>query len=362
MAAEERDGGVAFGDPAPVDCSEFPRAPDGTRRQTFDSFEAIGGIAAIPPRIVTELLPGQSESYCIGFQNRGTGSIDLDVDAVDVAADEEGLPSSQREATDRGASRWVEMPTQKIVDLPPGGIAWLDVQVDVPDDALAGSSYASIIATDATPAERRTGTAVESIPSVAAQLFFDIPGDAARQGEVVDIRSPRVIWWDGFDLGDLPVLEKMRGLGVATVRFKWRNTGDFTSDIGGSVAITSDLSDKQVAELEVPQQVVLRDSERDYRVTWSRDIPLVGRFTPVLEVRGESGRVERHELDPIWVIPSWWYILAVILAIAVPLWMRRRSQRRYEELLARVEAAESQRDGEPGTESWDQDDEWDAGR
>jgi hypothetical protein len=345
--------------PPPTDCHEYPLAPDGTRRQTFDAFNPSFGLAALPPRTETKLLPGQSATYCIGFQNRSSKLADLDLEVADVAADDEGVPSSQRDAEDRGASNWVTLPTKKILDLKSGDIAWLEVKVAVPDDALAGSSYASVLATDATPPPKLEGSGVQALPSIGSQLFFDIPGNAVRQGKVTGIRSPRLIWWDGFGLGDLPVLGKFRGLGVATVHFGWRNTGDYTSDIGGRVKITSDLSGKDVTSIDLPQQVVLRGSERDFAITWKDDIPLLGRFTPVLEVRGDSGRVEKHELDPIWVIPSWWYILLLVIAIAVPLWWRRRSRQRYDSLLARVEAAEARADSDDGDDWHDGDeDSW----
>jgi hypothetical protein len=329
-------------DPATYDCSIHPLAEDGSRRQTFDSFEPLSGIAALPPRIDTELVPGQSATYCVGFQNRGAAPIALDVEIVDLAADELGNPASQREAADRGASKWLTIPTDRIEDLAPGDIAWLEVDVRVPDDALAGSSYASILGigdTGEVPTGEQ-GDQVQSIPSVTSQLFFNIPGDAERSGEVVNVRSPRVIWWDGFGAGDLPVLDRLRGLGVATIRFDWRNSGAFTSEIGGTLDIRSDLSDKSVAQLPIDRKVVLAGTDREFEVTWKQDIPLIGRFTPTLKVAGESGRVEEHELEPIWVIPAWWYLLAVALAIGIPLWMRRRSKRRYAELLERVEAAE----------------------
>jgi hypothetical protein len=348
--------------PPPTDCGKYELAPDGSRRQTFDAFSPSSGIAALPPRTITKLLPGDTNTFCIGFQNRGDKPVDLELDVADVTADENGLPSSQRDAEDRGASRWVTLPTERIDQIKSGDVAWLQVVVHVPDDAVAGSSYASVVATDRTPLPSEKGTQVQSIPSVASQLFFDIPGDAVRRGAVTDIKSPRVIWWDGLGMGDLPVLDRLRGLGVATIHFTWNNEGDFTSDIGGSLNITSDLSDRSVTKIPVVQSVVLAGSERDFDVTWKRDIPLLGRFTPVLEVRGDSGKVERHELEPIWVIPSWWYLVLLALAIGLPLWWRRRSAQRYEELLARVEAGESRTAGDDFDEdAWDQDEDWEPG-
>lgn len=344
--------------PPPTDCDRFPLEADGTRRQTFDAYDASSGIAAMPPRTVTELQPGERATFCIGFQNRGVDPLTLELEVADVAADEEGLPSSQREADDRGASGWVKLPTTRIADLSSGDVAWLDVEVRVPEDALPGSSYASVVATDATPFPEDDAPKVQAIPSVASQLFFNIPGDAVRNGEIRNIRSPGVIWWDGVGLGDLPVLERLRGLGVGTIRFSWRNSGDFTSEVRGRLHIRSDLGAKVVTSIPVPDTVVLARSERDFEATWKNEIPMIGRFTPVLEVTGDNGRVERFELDPIWVIPAWWYLATLALAIALPIVIRQRSKRRYHSLLERVEAAEA-RSNQGAAEDWDDaSDEW----
>ena len=68
-------------------------------------------------------------------------------------------------------------------------------------------------------------------------------------------------------------------------------------------------------------------------------------------------------LDPIWVIPSWWYLVLLALAIGLPLWWRRRSAQRYADLPARVEAAESRAaDPDSDEDEWDRDDDWEPGR
>jgi hypothetical protein len=89
---------------------------------------------------------------------------------------------------------------------------------------------------------------------------------------------------------------------------------------------------------------------------------MFGRFTPTLEMRSSNGATRSVEMDPIWVIPSWWYMLALGVAVAVPLGMRRRSKRRYESLLARLEAAEGRTRADSDADSWNDGDEWSGGR
>jgi hypothetical protein len=165
------------------------------------------------------------------------------------------------------------------------------------------------------------------------------------------------VWWDGFGGGDLPVLKNLRGLGIAPIRFAWKNSGSYTDRVGGDIRVRSSLGGKEVARLAIPEQVVLRASQREFGATWSDDIPFFGRFRPTITVHTADGHVEKHELDPIWVIPAWWYIALLIIAIAVPLWWRRRSRRRYDDLLARVEAAEARggrADWDDAGDAWDE--------
>jgi hypothetical protein len=260
--------------------------------------------------------------------------------------------TEESKGADYGAARWITLPSTKAITIRHGELVWLFVGIDVPLDTTGGSNYAAVIATTSNPetivstSKDAPATRTEVRRSVAVQIFLDIPGDVTRGGKVTDVRSPRVVWWDGLGGGDLPVLKRLRGLGIAPIRFTWKNTGSFTDKIGGKVKIESDLGGKDVASLDFPDTAVLRSSERDFETTWSKDIPFIGRFTPTIEVIGSDGRTVTTELDPIWVIPAWWYFALLALAIGLPIWWRRRSQRKLDALYARLEAAESRADGD----------------
>lgn len=307
------------------DCGAFPPAPDGTLRQSFDSVDVTGGIAGMPPRQVVDVAPGRHVVTCVGFQNRTGKTIDLGLRVADVGSDDEGRPATQQQSLEFGASSWIELPADAIRALPHGDIAWLQVLVRVPPDAAPGSTYASVVASyRPPPAADRTGVVVQSVPSVAVQLFFDLPGGGSRSGRIMRVRGPRVLWWDGLDAARLPLLERVRGPGAGTFRARWHNTGEYSDEVVGRLVVESDLTGRDVARIPVEAAVVLRGATRTFEASWSRDIPLVGRFTPTFELRGGDGEVVRRELDPVWVIPSWWYLAALALALIVPLWVRRR--------------------------------------
>jgi hypothetical protein len=342
-------------------CTSGESADDGTRRQSFDAVDVTNSIAAIPPRTVTDIDPGETGQVCIGFQNQTGKTTDLELSTFNVSVDKDGAPLSTEESTDYGASRWLELPTDRIEALPHGDIAWVLIDVAVPTDAASGSWYASVRATQRPVGTGRAdeggGINVTQERSVVSQLFIDIPGERTTGGRLVDPRQPGVIWWDGLDVARVPVLDELRGLGVATMRFGWQNTGTVTDQVDGVIRIESSLGGREVAKLPLTEGVVLRGTTRDFAATWSEDIPLVGRFVPTVELTDSAGETYTVELDPIWVIPSWWYLLALVLAVGIPLWIRRRNRRRYRELLERVEAAEQRgdRDRIDDEDSWAED-------
>lgn len=354
---------TALGVSPEADCARqgYRTVAPGVYIQDFDKTDVTGGIAGLPDRITTDLAPGQSGHVCVGFHNRTGQDVTMRFATHDVGAGRDGAPVPFASGDEvYGAGTWLTLPTTDSVTAEHGELVWLDVAVDVPQDTSGGSAYAGVSAVIDKDAnnESKEGTQTRISPSVVVQVFFDVPGDITESGKLEDVRSPRLVWWDGFDLGDIPILERLRGSGIATARYRWKNTGSITDAVSATLTIESSLGGKDVARIQLPERVVLRDASRPFEVTWSKDIPFVGRFEPTLEVTRANGEVVTRELPAIWVIPSWWYLVVLAIALAFPLWWRRRSKRRYAALLERVEAAEARSDQGSG-DDWDEtSDEW----
>jgi hypothetical protein len=335
---------AASAEEAPAaDCRQYRKVAPDVYVQDFDSTDVTGGFAGLPDRVTTGLSAGQSGRVCVGFHNRTGIPATLRFRAHDVGASREGFPVPAAAGDEQyGAASWLTLPATDTVTIEHGELVWLDVAVDVPVDTAGGSAYAGIsaIVADSEAREQTPDVQTQITPAVVVQVFFDVPGDITRGGRFEDVRSPRIVWWDGFEVGTIPELRRLRGSGVAPIRFGWSNDGSLSDEIGGAVKIESSLGGKEVARIRVPSRIVLRDATRQYETYWSKDIPFIGRFTPTLVMTDATGKEHTKQLDPIWVIPSWWYLLALVLAVGIPLWIRRRSKRRYRELLERVEAAE----------------------
>lgn len=357
-AASGAEQNVATGSVVPVSlCRENPPYGDGTRRDAGSKVAKATGISGIPPRVAATVRPGTRDSICIAFANGMTQPLTLGLTSSDLAVDETGAPVSGVQDGDFGASSWLRMPVRTIRDLLPGQIAWLEVPLAVPEGASPGSWYAAVTASTR-HAGPKGGTGVGSIGGVAIQILFTIPGETKVGGHVTEVRSPRLLWWDGLRLGRVPVLDKLRGLRIAPIRFTWVNDGSTSDAITGRIVIRSSLTGHVVERVDLPRstQLVLRGSSRKFEATWADNIPLVGRFRPTIELTRHDGTKVNKELPAIWVIPSWWYVVGVLVAVVLPSWLWYRSRQRYWDLVARVDAAEGRNDVEYGD---DYDDEFD---
>lgn len=336
--ASAADNSAGFQVPLEI-CTANPAGADGIRRQPHDS-EVTGAIAGIPPRVGATFGPGERGTVCVGFQNRTGHTIDLDLTTSGVSVDESGFPVVGVDDAKFGAASWITLPAAHIRRLKHGDTAWMLVRVDVPADAAPGSWYASITASSKHDPSNQAGAQVVAVPAVAVQVFFDVPGDASRGGALRNVRVPHVVWWDGLRVGRVALLRKLRGLGIATVRFDWENHGSYSAGIKADVVIRSSLSGKIVKRIDVPERLVLRGSTQGFEATWANGIPMVGRFTPTLEVTERGKAVTTRQLHTIWVIPSWLYLAALLVALALPIWLKIRQRRRIDELYERLEAAE----------------------
>ncbi|MCW2949702.1 MAG: hypothetical protein JWN41_715, partial [Thermoleophilia bacterium] len=97
-------------------------------------------------------------------------------------------------------------------------------------------------------------------------------------------------------------------------------------------------------------QDALPEGRRILTMRWS-DPPLIGRFQPKLRVVGGSGSgVEiSRTLPAVWVVPPWWVVVALVLALMLPVarWMRRRRSQAGRAL--RAAAARTRVEGERET-------------
>lgn len=308
--------------------------------------DVTNGIAGMPGRQDQAIRPGKQLRFEVRFQNRLGRTIDMKFATKDIGSSRTDPDQFIQivEQAPYGAREWIKLDCGKL-QLKHGDIAHVGVVASAPLDAEPGSYYAAVVGAPTTLPESGSGgnAAKAGInTAIGVQVFFDIPGTRRFEGAIFGAEAPHLVF-------------KHRDTYVS-IRGSYRNDGNMTDVVGGTTRLKS-LFGNDVIELEMKPGVVLRAGSRQYRALWS-DPPWIGRFTPVIELKRSNGTKVTKRLQPIWIIPSIWYILAVLGALSLPvLWRiydRRKTRRWMQEYVAAAagEPAEAL-DDEDSDEDWD---------
>jgi hypothetical protein len=194
------------------------------------------------------------------------------------------------------------------------------VLIEIPSDAAPGtvaigigvSQNVSALGTNAqeVPAGR---VSLDGILSSVAQLR--IPGDAESNARLRATQAPRIVW--GSDRVEFTTLVD--------------NVGDTDLSIDGEVRLGSFLASagRTLAD-RGPNggYPTLPGGTRKLEMRWT-DPPLLGWFQPELVVVGGKGSGVRitKRLETVYVLPPWWLIVLLGIAIALPIRLARRRRR-----------------------------------
>jgi hypothetical protein len=268
------------------------------------------------------------QNFSIGFQNRLGRDATFSIEIKDVGGSRTDPDDFLVVGGDHpfGARRWIAVDKARF-RLKHGQIGHVGITAHAPTDVEPGDYYAAVVGTALPEKSSSGGQAVASLAvSVSVQLFFTIPGDAKPEGRIKSADGPSMVWRDRDTYISIDAL--------------YENTGNVTDEVAASVGFEAALFGKDVERIGAAggQGVVLRDSVREFRFLWN-DPPWIGRFTPVVHVESTAGKPKKLELDPVWVIPSWKYILLTLLALALPIAWRVRERRRFRRLEEAVYAA-----------------------
>ncbi|MCL4472707.1 MAG: hypothetical protein M1539_01605 [Actinobacteria bacterium] len=287
-----------------------------------------GQFVISPTKVELDVKQGDIISRNIEISNR-TGStltIEFSVEDFEGSSDpSQATVFKGDEDSAWGARRWLQPEISSIV-LKQGETVNFKTKIVIPKDAEAGGHYAALFASSTYASENGEGSAI-NITSRVGSLFL-----IRVEGAVVEVGS--------LEKPEVPPFSEYGPINIGLV---FNNQGNVHLKPSGHVFVTNFLG-QTVADIPVPEWVVLPESVRRSVVTWDSKY-LFGRYT----ARAEIGYTE--DGSPIivsttfWVIP-WKIILgisAVIIAIiALVSWLvrRRRGERReLQEELADLRAA-----------------------
>ncbi|MBC7633882.1 hypothetical protein [Aeromicrobium sp.] len=306
-----------------------PLCKPGVTRTPHADFQANDKLLVLPPSEELTLQAGEHVARCLGINNRTSGAMHVTLRVVDIEPSRRA--ESVLEVVDSykyGTSSWIQL-AQTTLDIAPGEDVLISYTIDVPIGASVGSNYGGIEVRGKPTRQQGLGV----VPSIVSQVLVTVPGEKVTGGRVIGVRGPTVL--------------KHGSSGV--FRFEYRNEGSVTDHVSGDVKFRSSLGGRVVATSRYQEGRVLRNGARAFTTTWS-DAPWIGRFTPTLTVRTDSG-TKQVEFKSVWVVPPTLYVLLlialIVLAIAAWQWSRWRDRRWLAEADAADEAGYADYDDVP---------------
>lgn len=281
-----------------------------------------------PARFAQQIAPGFSSTVKVEAKNETARTLELEFVAIDLEAGEgESFAAPAVGDVERSALEWVMFDRSKQT-LAPGEALQIDVEVDVPPDARPGA-YAFAVAARQVHAPigvndgESIGSKVELRANLASTFVIVVPGAATSSAKLVSHDSPRFVW--GSD-------EPAFGAVV-------ENDGDTLLKLEAATELSS-FGAFASRTLKSQERPTLPGGRRELRMEWS-DRPWIGWFTPRMVVVGGEGtgvRVE-EQLPTVFVLPPWWVLVLLLVAIAIPIRAGAQRRRRIRQHHARLNAA-----------------------
>jgi len=290
--------------------------------------EASGRLSITPLRFEsTSIAPGGTiGGYVVRATNDTDAPLRIQIRAVQLqgSSDPTQLVQPARGDATSQVTSWLQLPYSAAnwPTVAAGATLSIPLSVRVPKDAIPGA-YAialGVFSSIRSPSVTTGNEEVESAGRVAldagpgSTIIFDVTGDAQANAKIRSIDAPRVVWG-----GDAPSF---------IVRVK--NTGQTQLQLDSRLTL-SPFVGTAGRQLDADAQAALPKGEREFRLRWS-DPPLFGWFEPRLTVVGgaDSGVTITQTLPTVWVLPPWWLIAMLLIALSLPITMlvrRRRSGR-----------------------------------
>lgn len=293
--------------------------------------DAVTGQFVISPtKVELEIKPGESAEREIAVANRTGSTITIEFSMEDFEGSTD--PSQATvffgdEDSSWGARKWLEPELASIV-LKQGETVTFRTKINVPKSAEPGGHYAALFAFSTYETEDEAGTAINITSRVGTLFLIKVAGSVVEQG---NLSKPEISTFSEYGPIDIGLI--------------FSNEGNIHLKPSGRVIITNILG-QSVAEIPVPEWVVLPESSRRNIIKWDSHY-LFGRYTARAEIGYTSDGTAIIQSTSFWVIP-WKFVLAIALGIGLFVafisWLvRRKRGRRYdmEEELEELRAAQN---------------------
>ena len=274
-----------------------------------DTSPARVGLFVSPTRSVEPIKPRETIRVSIRLRNTSTRPLSISPLAISGRGSQDPGslvdvdPAAAKDPT-RNPTSWVRFPFETLT-LRARSVATFDVAISAPADARPGAH--SVLLAFNVPTTSSSGDApgVSGVGGAASTIVLRVPGATTPDVRISGVSGPRLV------------------RGGETTRFRARvvNKGDTALDLDAQVQLRT-LWGSSGRLLRTDSQLVLPGGRRSIEIAYS-DPPLFGRYAPRLTVVGGKGsdlRITR-EMPVVWVLPPWWFLVALLAALALPIWI-----------------------------------------
>lgn len=189
-------------------------------------------------------------------------------------------------------ARWVTVAPSEFI-LEAGKQQYVTVEISIPSSAEPGGHYGSIVASLSGAVQDVTGSAVGN--ERGSLILLRVAGNVEEALLIDTFSAPSF-----SEYGPIPFEIKFENIGNVHVKPK------------GFVTITN-MSGKEIAQLEIPERNVLPGAKRQADLEWS-ETNMIGRFTATMVANYGQGQVITDTVT-FTVFP--WKIALAILAVVV---------------------------------------------
>lgn len=311
--------------------------PPGAQAYTVEKHDdaVTGQFVISPTKVELDVKPGDTISRDIEVSNRTGSTLTIEFSVEDF----EGSNDPQQatlfkgdEDSKWGARRWLQPEISSIV-LKHGESVTFRTKVTIPKDAEPGGHYAALFASATYASQNEEGAAINITSRVGSLFLIRVEGAVVEVGNL-----------------SKPEVQTLSEYGPINIGLVFNNQGNVHLKPSGHVTITN-LLGQTVADIPVPEWVVLPQASRRSVVTWDNQY-LFGRYTATAEIGYTADGSPIVVSTTFWVIP-WKILLAIaaviIIVIALVSW-RVHKRRESRELHVELEELRTAQETAPAAE------------
>lgn len=240
-----------------------------------------------PTRLSYSINPGDKVEAVLQITSRIEGDTKFVVGIEDFISSED--PSKYtiflgEEKSQFSSKEWFK-PELSEFTLKHGQRLHLPITIQVPKDAEPGDHYSAVFVQTSTKHNNESGISLSS--RVGALFLLRIEGKAKTEGNLISFTSDKPFYLEG------PI----------KFALNFQNNGNVHLTPFGKIEIANVLG-KTVAQIEVHDWVVLRDSQRAQIASWAPSRLSLGRYTAKVQIqRGYDNLIDTKEIA-FYVIPG----------------------------------------------------------